>query len=188
MTVDHVVVAAGETDQSRVRAVAETAASVAGPAGATVTVVHVHSPERYERRASALHFEARAPPEADALARRVTAVQRLALALSHHEETDDVAIEIRGLVAEDVGSAITDFADEVGADRIVVGGRRRSPVGKAVFGSTAQAIMLAASCPVTLVPDELRGGDDAVEAADDGATEAESPRSRTPTLAALHGG
>lgn len=49
--------------------------------------------------------------------------------------------------AEDVLSA----ASEYGADLLVVGIRRRSPVGKLVLGSNAQEILLRADCPVLAV-------------------------------------
>ena len=39
-------------------------------------------------------------------------------------------------------------ADQNDADLIVIGVRRRSPVGKLITGSTAQAVMLGADCPV----------------------------------------
>ena len=42
-------------------------------------------------------------------------------------------------------------ASEVGADQIVIGLRRRSPVGKLFLGSSSQQIILEADCPVVAV-------------------------------------
>ena len=51
----------------------------------------------------------------------------------------------------DPAEDLVDVADEIGAECIVIGLRRRSPVGKLILGSNAQRILLEANCPVIAV-------------------------------------
>ncbi len=60
----------------------------------------------------------------------------------------DVRLTSRG---RDVADDIIAAASENGADLIVIGLRRRSPVGKLLLGSNAQRILLDAPCPVLAV-------------------------------------
>lgn len=46
---------------------------------------------------------------------------------------------------------ILDYATEVDARYLVIGGRKRSPVGKALFGSVTQSVLLEADRPVVAV-------------------------------------
>ncbi|CAN5870426.1 universal stress protein [soil metagenome] len=60
--------------------------------------------------------------------------------------------EIRQLVrGMDPADDLIQVARDVGADFIVIGLRRRSPVGKLILGSNAQRILLDAPCPVLAV-------------------------------------
>lgn len=52
-----------------------------------------------------------------------------------------------GLVGE-AAQEINDYASAHEASYIVVGGRKLSPVGKAIFGSTTQSVILGADRPV----------------------------------------
>lgn len=65
------------------------------------------------------------------------------------ESTADIAPDATavGLVGE-AAQAITDYASDREASYIVVGGRKLSPVGKAIFGSTTQSVILEADRPV----------------------------------------
>ena len=49
------------------------------------------------------------------------------------------------------GEDLVNFAKENGADAIYIGVKRRSKIGKLLFGSNATFIILEAPCPVTLV-------------------------------------
>lgn len=63
-----------------------------------------------------------------------------------------VAHEVRQLVrGMDPAEDLIKVAAEVAADVIVIGLRRRSPVGKLILGSNAQRILLDAPCPVLAV-------------------------------------
>ncbi|SCF11892.1 Universal stress protein family protein [Micromonospora viridifaciens] len=63
-----------------------------------------------------------------------------------------VEIEIRqDAHAGDVAEEVVRVADEVDASVIVIGLRRRSPVGKLFLGSAAQSILLQADRPVLAV-------------------------------------
>ncbi len=53
--------------------------------------------------------------------------------------------------SSDFGGKLVARADEVGAEVLVIGARRRSPVGKALLGSVAQTVILEASTPVVVV-------------------------------------
>jgi nucleotide-binding universal stress UspA family protein len=67
-------------------------------------------------------------------------------------ESDNISCEthllIRGVVP---GEDIVQFAKDNQAEEIIVGVRKRSKVGKLMFGSTAQYVILEAPCPVVTV-------------------------------------
>jgi nucleotide-binding universal stress UspA family protein len=75
-------------------------------------------------------------------------IDSIELQLADADIPHDVRQPTSGLVAADEILAV---AEQVGADLVVIGLRRRSPVGKLVTGSTAQQVLLDAACSVLAV-------------------------------------
>lgn len=67
---------------------------------------------------------------------------------------DESGIEhllVQTMRGREAAEEILEAADRHRADLIVIGLRRRSPVGKLLMGSTAQRVLLEAQCPVLAV-------------------------------------
>lgn len=101
-----------------------------------VTLIHVFNAESGNR------FTENAPLR-EQLPENVAALQ---MQLEKMGYETDVVIE----TSNNIGNALVQTAGEIGADCIIVGGRKRSPVGKALFGSVAQHTILNADIPVMI--------------------------------------
>ena len=79
--------------------------------------------------------------------------------LTRAAQSQGVAVDIRVLgERRDVAEDLIAVAEEVDAEVLVIGLRRRSPVGKLILGSNAQRILLGSPCPVLAVkPDRSSG-------------------------------
>ncbi len=62
--------------------------------------------------------------------------------------TNETHLLVRGKTA---GEDIVAFASDKGCDEILIGVKSRSKVGKILFGSTAQFVILKAGCPVVSI-------------------------------------
>lgn len=122
----------------------DTVIDVAGPTDASVVLAKAYEKEEYEKQVDKLDFDG--SPTTDEVARRSRSVRNIATSL----DESGIEYEIRGVVGEK-GDAFVDLANSVGPDLLYVQGKDRSPTGKALFGSTAQKVLLNAPCPVTYV-------------------------------------
>ncbi|GGF57441.1 universal stress protein [Marmoricola endophyticus] len=129
-----------------------------------MSIVVAYSPDVYGR--AALEHGARLAQADDEQLVLVNATRGESLVDRRYAHEDEVAelvgrwqaagvrIDVRRDLVADVAEAVLDAAEETGARLVVVGVRRRSPVGKALLGSVAQRLILDAECPVLAVKPE----------------------------------
>ena len=121
-----------DTDERRARHQAEYVAGLPGVEDLEVTVLYVFPHQDYKG----------APPhefaEIDA-----------AVAAADYLEERDVAVDRVGVGGE-VTRTIVDRATDLGADGIVMGGRKRSGLQQVLMGSTTTDVVLSVERPVTL--------------------------------------
>ena len=86
--------------------------------------------------------------DADEAARFESELERIKGRLEERGLEHEVRQLVRG---NDPAEDLISVADQEKADFIVIGLRRRTPVGKLLLGSNAQRILLDAQCPVLAV-------------------------------------
>jgi len=79
------------------------------------------------------------------------AVQKALKAVDLTDLQWDVRVVAGGHDVADVSAALLRTVGELGSELLVIGARRRSPVGKAFLGSIAQNLILDADVPVLVV-------------------------------------
>ncbi len=133
----------------------QAAAPVATPPGGRIPVIVVGYSDKPEGRAAL----ARALSEAKARGAEVVVVHT-----APESELGDLRAELAASAVPheiheaadplDPAEDLINTADDRSAEFIVIGLRKRSPVGKLLLGSNAQRVLLDAACPVLAVKAE----------------------------------
>ena len=138
------VVIAAVDRSDRAERVAREAQAIASAFDDSLHVVHVLSQSTFvelERTSVQKTGTAIDPEQIREHAKQIAAEATAAL---------DVDAEHVGLVGN-AAEEVIDYAEDHDARFVVLGPRKRSPAGKALFGSTAQSVMLQADCSVVAV-------------------------------------
>jgi nucleotide-binding universal stress UspA family protein len=133
-----------------VEAVTDVAVDVEPADDVTAIVLHVFDDDEVASTVSNLDVDG--DVDVDDLAERKSGVSAAI------DRLDEAAVDyrVRGVVQEESpSSAILSVADDEDVDRIYMYSRKRSPTGKAVFGSELQDVLLDATVPVVVTPPAL---------------------------------
>ena len=131
----------------------------------TVVVAHLSTPEGREALDTAAAEAVRRGTELVVVVGESTVSSEEAAAV-RAEDLRRVEQSIEGTGAAvrvedgtgDLADDLVTAAERTAAELIVIGLRRRSPVGKLILGSNAQRILLDAPCPVLAVKPDRSGG------------------------------
>lgn len=70
------------------------------------------------------------------------------------EDAADLEVSVRLGPEQDIGEFLLEIVEETSASLLVIGLRRKSPIGKLNLGASARRIVLSAPCPVLTVKDD----------------------------------
>ena len=144
MALETVLIAGRPGDEGNGNKLAETAIDMAKPADARVVVGQIFTDKEYETSKTSLGFDDASEVSPEQIADQHGLFKSIVSQL----DSAEVDYELRTATGPHADS-IVDLAADV--DLIIVGGAKRSPAGKAVFGSTTQDVLLQAPCPVVFV-------------------------------------
>ena len=153
MSLETLVVAVGPNDDTRTQELTEAVLDIADPTDATVVLFHAFTEKAYEVGIEEAGLDGD-DPSPTALAARLEGIDALAEAL----EDAEIPHEIRGAIGSEAEMILRE-TEAVGGDLLYICGRKRSPTGKAVFGSTSHRILMNSPCPVLFVREGVYGGD-----------------------------
>jgi nucleotide-binding universal stress UspA family protein len=153
MAIETLLVAIGPNDDTRTDELIDAVVDIAEPTGARVLLLHVFSEAAYQTGIEEAGFDRADPPSPAELASRLEGIDTVAAAL----EAADIDCDVAGEIGDEK-ETILRVAAESDADLLCASGRKRSPTGKAVFGSTVHRLMMDSPCPVLFVREGL-GGD-----------------------------
>lgn len=138
------------------RAVAETITEMESPNEATVHLIHIFDEAERESTAKNLGVSDQIP--LDELAARKSGTKEA----TNVVEAAGFETVVHGDESDSPSQAILSSIETHDIDRVYVYSRKRSPVGKAVFGSSIQDLLFNAPVPVVVLPADAARSSSAV--------------------------
>lgn len=151
MAYDRVLLAIGPDDRDSLDDLVDTVINLAAPSNARVSLLYAFPRDDYEAVMEQMDIDTTTSGlTPDEVAERHESVRGPGDRL----ESLDIDYEIQGVSGGNLSDKVVRTIERNGADIAVVGGTKRSPTGKAMFGDHAQQVLLNAPVPVVYVKRE----------------------------------
>lgn len=140
--VEHVLIAV-EDNRERMEPVIKHATEIVDALSARVTLFHVYRPDEFESLLEARNLDSADPSE--------FAMDNAAMGEAARMLKDaDIEFSVAAATGEPSEQIIA-YVEANEIDHVFVGGRDRSPAGKAILGSVSQSVILNCDVPCTIV-------------------------------------
>ena len=151
MAYDRILLAIGPDDRDSLDDLVDTVINLAVPSNARVSLLYAFPRDDYEEVMEQMDIDTTTSGlTPDEVARRHESVRGPGDRL----ESLDIEYEIQGISGGNLADQVVRTIQRSSADIAVVGGTKRSPTGKAMFGDHAQQVLLNAPVPVVYVKRE----------------------------------
>jgi len=151
MAYDRVLLAIGPDDRDVLDDLVDTVINLAAPSNARVSLLYAFPRDDYEAVMERMDIDTTTSGlTPDEVAQRHESVRGPGDRL----ESLDIEYEIQGISGGNLSDKVVRTIERSGADIAIVGGTKRSPTGKAMFGDHAQQVLLNAPVPVVYVKRE----------------------------------
>lgn len=151
MAYDSILLAIGPEDRGSLDTLVDATIDIAEPSNATVSLLYAFPRDDYEAIMEQMDIDTTTsgltPGE---VAKRHESVRKPADRL----ESLGIDYNIQGVSGGNLADQVVRRIERSGADVAIVGGTKRSPAGKAMFGDHAQRVLLNAPVPVVYVKRE----------------------------------